>query len=65
MLGRFTPTGYEEISRTTLLKPTTDPRVRRKLGAVNWVAPAFANRRIYLRNDEELIAVSLAKDDYR
>jgi hypothetical protein len=32
---------------------------------VNWVAPAYASRRIYLRNDEELIAVSLAKDDYR
>jgi outer membrane protein assembly factor BamB len=65
MLARLTPTGYEEISRTTLLKPTTDPRVRRKLGGVNWVAPAFANRRIYLRNDEELIAFSLSKDDYR
>jgi outer membrane protein assembly factor BamB len=65
ILARFTPTGYQEISRTTLLKPTTPPRSRRKLEAVNWVAPAYASRRIYLRNDEELIAVSLAKDDYR
>ena len=36
-----------------------------KLGGVNWVAPAYASRRIYLRNDEELIAFSLSKDDYR
>ena len=65
ILARLTPTGYQEISRTTLLKPTTDSKNRRKLGGVNWVAPAYASRRIYLRNDEELIAVSLAKDDYR
>ena len=65
ILARLTPTGYQEISRTTLLKPTTDPKNRRKLGAVNWVAPAYSSRHIYLRNDEELIAVSLAKDDYR
>jgi outer membrane protein assembly factor BamB len=62
--SRTTPAGYQEISRTTLLKPTTDPRGRRKLGAVNWSHPAYANRHIYARNDEELIAVSLAADDY-
>jgi hypothetical protein len=65
ILARFTPKGYEEIGRTTLLKPTTDPRVRRKLGAVNWMSPAYANRRIYARNDEELVVYSLAEADYR
>jgi outer membrane protein assembly factor BamB len=65
ILARFTPTGYQEISRVPLLKPTTDPRGRRKLGAVNWSHPAYANKHIYARNDEELIAVSLAADDYR
>jgi outer membrane protein assembly factor BamB len=64
ILARLSPKGYEEISRTPLLKPTTDPRGRRKLGAVNWSSPAYANRRLYARNDEELIAVSLAADDY-
>lgn len=64
MLARLTPTGYQEISRTTILKPTTDGRSRRKLGAVNWVAPAYANRHLFLRNDDELVRVSLAKDDY-
>jgi outer membrane protein assembly factor BamB len=64
ILARLTPAGYQEISRTPLLKPTTNPRVRRTLGGVNWTAPAYANRRIYVRNDEELIAVSLAQADY-
>ena len=66
ILARLTPAGYQEISRTPLIKPTTDPRGRfRKLGAVNWSHPAYANKHIYARNDEELIAVSLAADDYR
>lgn len=66
ILARLTPTGYEEISRTPLIKPTSDPRGRfRKLGAVNWSHPAYANKHIYARNDEELIAVTLAADDYR
>ncbi len=65
ILARLTPAGYQEISRTPLIKPTTDPRGRRKLGAVNWMHPAYANKHIYARNDEELIAVTLAADDYR
>lgn len=66
ILARLTPTGYQEIGRTPLIKPTSDPRGRfRKLGAVFWSHPAYANRHIYARNDEELIAVTLAADDYR
>ncbi len=66
ILARLRPTGYEEISRTPLIKPTSDPRGRfRKLGAVYWSHPAYANKHIYARNDEELIAVTLAADDYR
>ena len=52
--------GYREISRTHLIMPTTDPGNRRELGAVNWSHPAYANRHIYVRNDEEIIAASLA-----
>lgn len=66
ILARLTPAGYQEISRTPLIKPTSDPRGRfRKLGAVYWSHPAYANKHIYARNDEELIAVTLAADDYR
>jgi outer membrane protein assembly factor BamB len=66
ILARLTPAGYQEISRTPLIKPTSDPRGRfRKLGAVYWSHPAYANKHIYARSDEELIAVTLAADDYR
>jgi outer membrane protein assembly factor BamB len=66
ILAHLTPAGYEEISRTPLIKPTSDPRGRfRKLGAVYWSHPAYANKHVYARSDEELIAVTLAADDYR
>ena len=56
------PKGYEEISRTQLIKPTSEPQNRRELVYVNWMQPAYANRHIYARNDEELICASLAAD---
>ena len=56
------PAGYKEISRTALIKPTSPPGNRRQLVNVNWSHPAYANRHIYARNDEEVIAASLAKD---
>jgi outer membrane protein assembly factor BamB len=65
VLARLTPKAYEELGRVQLLKPTSNPRTRRKLGVVNWSSPAYANKRIYARNDEELISVSLAQSDYR
>jgi outer membrane protein assembly factor BamB len=60
IIAKMTPKGYEEISRTTLLKPTSKPGNRRALESVNWSHPAYANRRIYARNDEELLCASLA-----
>jgi outer membrane protein assembly factor BamB len=59
IIAKFSPEGYHEISRTRLIKPTSDSRNRRELGAVNWTHPAYANRHLYTRNDEELIAVDL------
>ena len=56
------PGGYREVSRTFLIKPTTPPGNRRELEHVNWSHPAYANRRIYTRNNEKIIAVSLAGD---
>jgi outer membrane protein assembly factor BamB len=60
IIARLAPTGYQEISRTALIKPTSNPGNRRALGAVNWSHPAYANRRIYARNDEEILCASLA-----
>ncbi len=54
--------GYQEVSRTPLIKPTSNPGNRRQLGAVNWTQPAYANKHVYVRNDEEIVCLSLATD---
>ena len=57
ILARLAPGGYREVSRVHLLKPTS------VLGTRNfaWTPPAFANRQIFARNDEELVCASLAE----
>ena len=60
IIARLLPRGYQEISRTPLIKPTSNPGNRRELGAVNWSHPAYANRHIIARNDEEIVSYSLA-----
>jgi len=59
ILARLSPDGYHEISRARLLEPTNTAPGR----PVLWSHPAFANRSVYVRNDEELICVSLAKPE--
>jgi outer membrane protein assembly factor BamB len=56
IIARLTPAGYEEISRAHVLEPTNADPGRR----VVWSHPAFANRRMYARNDKEIICVDLA-----
>jgi outer membrane protein assembly factor BamB len=60
IIAKLSPKGYEEISRTALIKPTAAPGNRRALETVNWSHPAYANRCIYARNDEEIVCASLA-----
>jgi outer membrane protein assembly factor BamB len=57
IIARLTPQGYEELCRGHLLEPTNTAAGR----DVVWSHPAFANRRMYARNDKELICVDLAK----
>ncbi|WP_437192747.1 PQQ-binding-like beta-propeller repeat protein [Planctomicrobium sp. SH527] len=57
VIANLTPTGFTELDRTPLLKPTNFAFGRE----VVWCPPAFANRCIIVRNDEECICVSLAK----
>ena len=66
IIARFTPQGYVEIDRTTLIEPTSVGGHTRAqwTRTVNWSHPAFANRHIFQRNDKELIRVSLAAADY-
>jgi outer membrane protein assembly factor BamB len=63
IIARLSPGGYEEISRTALIRPTSRGG-RRELGAVHWSHPAYANRHIFTRNDEEIVCASLAAADY-
>ena len=49
--------GYQELDRTHVLAPT-DVAFGRK---VVWAAPAFANRKIFLRNGKECICVDASR----
>jgi outer membrane protein assembly factor BamB len=60
LIGRFSPEGFEEISRVKLIEPTMDQLGQR--GGVCWSHPAFANRNIFARNDKELVCASLAAE---
>ena len=57
IIAKLTPNGYEELGRAHLLEPTNAAGGRR----VVWSHPAFANRCVYMRNDREIICVSLKK----
>ncbi len=57
IIAKLSPAGYEEISRAHLLDPTNNDPGR----PVVWSHPAFANRCVYARNDQEIVCVSLAK----
>ena len=65
ILARFTPSGYVELDRVTLIEPTARPA--RGHGAdrlVNWVHPAYANGHVIQRNDREILRASLSASDY-
>lgn len=59
IIARLRPSGYEELSRTHLL----DPDMSSSGGGrkVIWSHPAFADRSVFVRNNHEIIRVSLAK----
>lgn len=61
ILGKVSPQGYTEIDRAKILTATNTmapPPGRR----VIWSHPAFANRSVYARNDQEIICVSMAAE---
>ncbi len=58
LIARLSPAGYEEISRAKLISPTRVQLAQR--GGVCWSHPAFADRHVFARNDEELVCASLA-----
>jgi outer membrane protein assembly factor BamB len=57
IIAKMDAKGYQEIGRAKLLEPTGMAYGR----SVVWSHPAFAGKRCYVRNDKEIICVSLAK----
>jgi len=49
--------GFEELDRTFLIDPTGLAFGR----PVVWSAPAYADRKIYVRNDKEIVAFDLGE----
>lgn len=61
ILATLTPQGYKETSRAHILEPLGAAFGRQ----VVWSFPAFANRCVFMRNDKELVCVSLAAETSR
>jgi len=59
IIAKLDPAGFHEISRAKLIEPTTAQLEQR--GGVCWSHPAFADRRVYARNDKELVCASLSR----
>ncbi len=57
IIARLSKEGYHEIDRAHILEPTNEAFGR----PVLWCHPAFANRSMYVRNDNQLVCVSLAQ----
>lgn len=60
IISSLSPQGFFEISRAKLIKPTTEQMNRRGVG-VTWAHPAFANKHVFIRNDNELVCADLSK----
>ncbi len=56
IIARLSSAGYQEIDRTHLLDPVNKDPGR----PVVWSHPAFANKKVYARNDAEIICADLA-----
>jgi outer membrane protein assembly factor BamB len=57
VIARLSPEKYEEISRAHLLAPTNEAFGR----PVVWSHPAYANRCVFVRNDQEIVCANLAR----
>ena len=54
---KLTPKGYEELGRAHVLDPIGADRGRK----VIWSHPAFAGKKMLVRNEKEIVCLSLAK----
>ncbi len=59
IVGHLSPEGLEEISRVKIIEPTK-PQLPNRRGGVCWSHPAFANKCVFVRNDQEVICIDLS-----
>jgi len=57
VIGELTDEGFTELDRTHVIDPSNTAFGR----PVVWSMPAFANKRIYIRNDNEIICLDAAE----
>ncbi len=60
LIAELSPSGFKEIDRAKVIEPTSEQL--RQRGGVCWAHPAFADKHIFIRNDEKLICVDLEDD---
>lgn len=58
IIAKLSKEGYEELDRANIIKPTNNAFGR----DVVWCMPAFADRKLFVRNDAECICVDLAAE---
>lgn len=57
LIAQINADGFKEVSRAKILEPTSAARGRK----VVWCHPAFAQQKMVVRNDEEIVCIDLAK----
>ena len=60
LITELSPRGLKIISRALLIEPTTGQLNRNGTG-VTWTHPAFANKHVFIRNDNRLVCAYLGK----
>ncbi|MBT3383568.1 MAG: PQQ-binding-like beta-propeller repeat protein [Prolixibacteraceae bacterium] len=57
IISKLSPQGFTEISRAKLIEPSKKQHPR----GVVWTHPTFANKHVFVRNDNQLICADLSK----
>ena len=60
IISTLSPEGFNVISRTQLIDPTLGQLDRGS--GVTWSHPAYANKHIFIRNDNQLFCANLAAE---
>jgi outer membrane protein assembly factor BamB len=57
IISELSPLGFNEISRAKIIETTKEQLPR----GVTWSHPAFANKHVFIRNDNQLVCVDLSE----